>query len=53
MFQPKDIGSPHIYAVYRRTISGLRTHKDLKEWGLEKVFLINGNQKRGGIAILI
>ena len=43
----------HIYAVYKRPTSDLRTHTDWK-WGDGKRYTIaNANQKKSGVAILI
>ena len=39
------------YAVYRRPTSELDTYR-LKVRGQKKVFHANGNQKKGGVAIL-
>ena len=40
----------HVYAVYTRPTSDLRTHGDLQRgWG--KAFHVNGNQKEAGVAI--
>ena len=59
MLQPKDINWPNgytnktpIYAVYKRPTSNLGTHTDW-EWGMEKIFHANGDQKKVGVAILI
>ena len=59
MLQAKDTGSlngyknkTHLYAVYKRPTSDLWTHTDWK-WGDGKIFHVNGNQKKAGVAILI
>ena len=43
----------HIYAVHKRPISDLGTHKDWKWGNGKKIFHANGNQKKAGVAILI
>ena len=60
MLQPKDIdwlngykNKTHVYAAYKRLTSELETHTNWK-WGDKKrVFHVNGNQKKAGVAILI
>ena len=59
MPQPKDKdwlngykNKTPIYAVYKRPTSNLGTHTDW-EWGMEKIFHANGDQKKVGVAILI
>ena len=42
----------HTYAVYKRSTSGLGTHR-LKVRGWKKIFYANGNQKKAGVAIHI
>ena len=42
----------HIYAICKRPTSALRTHTNkVRRW--KKTFHANGNQKKGGVAILI
>ena len=41
-----------IHAAYRRPISDLDTYR-LKVKGWKKIFHVNGNQKKAGVAILI
>ena len=59
MSQPKDKdwlngykSKTPIYAVYKRPISNQGTHR-LKVKGWKKIFHANGDQKKGGLAILI
>ena len=59
MLQPKDIdwlngykNKTHIYAVYKKPTSDLRTHID-KVRGWQNIFHANGKQKKAGVAILI
>ena len=59
MLQPKDTDSLNgyknkilIYAVYKRPTSDLGTHTE-KVRGGKKIFHVNGNQKKAGVAILI
>ena len=43
----------HIYAIYKKSTSDLKTYKDWK-WGDGKyIFHLNGKQKKAGVAILI
>ena len=42
----------HIYAVYKKTTSGLKTYR-LKVRGWKHMFYANVNQKKAGVAILI
>ena len=42
-----------IYAVYKRPTSNKGTHTRLKLKGWKKVFHVNGDQKKAGLAILI
>ena len=42
----------HIYAVYKKLTSDLKTHIDWK-WEDGKIFHANGKQKKAGVAILI
>ena len=60
MLQPKDTGllngyknKTHISAVYKRPTSDLGTHNRLKVRGWKKIFHVNGNHKKAGVAILI
>ena len=60
MLEPKDTewqkgykNKTCIYAVYNRPTSGLGIHTDSKLRGRKKLFHVNGNQKKAGIAILI
>ena len=57
MLQPKDTdwlneyrNKTHIYAVYKKPTSDLKTHIDWK-WGWKNIFHANGKQKK--VAILI
>ena len=59
MLQPKDtdwlngyINKTHIYAVYKKPTSDLKTHID-KVRGWKNIFHANGKQKKAGVAILI
>ena len=59
MLQPKDTdwlngykNKTHIYAVYKKPTSDLKTHIDWK-WGWKNIFHVNGKQKKAGVAILI
>ena len=60
MLQPKETDWPngyknktHIYAVYKRPTSDLKTNIDWK-WEAEKnTFHANRNEKKAGVAILI
>ena len=64
MLQPKDTdwlngykNKTHIYAVYKKPTSDLKTHTDWK-WEDGKfhaicIFHANGKQKKAGVAILI
>ena len=58
MLQPKDTeclngykNKNHIYAVYKKPTSGLKTHTDWK-WENAKI-QANGKQRKAGVAILI
>ena len=42
----------HIYAVYKKPTSDLKTHK-LKVRGCKNIFHENGKQKKAGVVILI
>ena len=42
----------HIYAVYKKPTSDLKTHID-KVKGWKNIFHVNGNPKKAGVAILI
>ena len=60
MLQPKDIGwlngyknKTHIYAVYKKPTSDLKTHNRLKVRGWKNIFHANGKQKKAGVAILL
>ena len=60
MLQPKDKdwpngykNKPTIYAIYKRLTSNLGTHTDWKWGGWKKIFCVNEDQKKAGIAILI
>ena len=57
--QPKDTdwlngykNKTHIYSVYRKPSSDLKTHIDWK-WVWKNIFYENGKQKKAGVAILI
>ena len=59
MFQPKDTdwlngykNKTHIYAVYKKPTSDLKTRIDWK-WEDEKIFHGSESQKKAGVAILI
>ena len=59
MLQPKDTdwlnvykNKTHIYAVYKKPTSDLRTHID-KVRGWQNIFHANGKEKKAGVAILI
>ena len=59
MLQPKDTdwlngykNKTHIYAVYKKPTSDLKTHIDWK-WGWKNIFHANGKQKKTGVAILM
>ena len=59
MLQPKDTdwlngykNKTHIYAVYKKPTSDLKTHID-KVRGWKNIFHANGKQKKAGVAILI
>ena len=59
MLQPKDIdwlngykNKTHIYAVYKTHFRPRDTYR-LKVRGWKKIFHANGNQKKGGVVILI
>ena len=43
----------HIYAVYKKLTSYLKTHIDWKWEDGQKTFHANGKQKKAGVAILI
>ena len=43
----------HIYAVYKKPTSDLKTHNRLKVRGRKNIFHANGKQKKAGVAILI
>ena len=59
MLQPKDIewlneykNKTLIYAVYKTPTSDLGTHTNkVRRW--KKIFHVNGNQKKAGVAILV
>ena len=42
----------HIYAVYKKPISDLKTHIDWN-WGWKNIFHANGKEKKAEVAILI
>ena len=42
----------HIYAVYKKPTSDLKTYR-LKVRGWKNIFHANGKQKKAGVAILI
>ena len=46
-----DTKTRPIYVVYKRPTSDLETHR-LKVRGWKKIFHVNGNQKKAGVAIL-
>ena len=59
MLQSKDIGwlngyknKTHIYSVYKKPTSDLKTHIDWK-WEDGKIYSCNEKQKKAGVAILI
>ena len=60
MFQPKDTdwlngykNKAHVYAIYKKSTSDLKTHIDWK-WEDGKIYSnANGKQKKGGVAIFI
>ena len=59
MLQPKDTdwlnaykGKTHIYAVYKKPTSDLKTHR-LKVRGWKNIFHANEKQKKAGVAILL
>ena len=59
MLPPEDIdwlnghkNKTRIYVVYKRPTSDLGTHTDWK-WGCKKIFHVNENQEKAGVAILI
>ena len=43
----------HIYVVYKKSTSDLKTHIDWKVRGWKNIFHANGKQKKAGVAILI
>ena len=60
MLQRKDIdglngykNKTHIYAVYKKLTSYLKTHIDWKWEDGKKTFHANGKQKKAGVAIFI
>ena len=61
MLQPKDTdrlngykNKTHIYAVYKKPTSDLKTHTyRLKVRGWKNIFHANGKQKKTGVAILM
>ena len=60
MLQPKDKdwlngykNKTPIYVVYKRNTSKKETHTDWKRRAGKKIFHLNGDQKKAGIAILI
>ena len=60
MLQPKDTGllngyenKAHIYVVYKKSTSGLKTHIDWKWEDGKNVFHANGKQKKAEVATLI
>ena len=60
MLQPKDTdwmngykNKTHLHALYKRSTSDLGTHTDWKWGDGKKIFHVNGNQKKAGVAILI
>ena len=57
MLQPKDTdwlngykNKTHIYAVYKRPTSALKTESERME---KNIFYANGNKKKAGVIILI
>ena len=59
MFQPKDTdwlngykNKTHIYAVYKKPTSDLKTYVDWKWEDGKYIFHANGKQKKAGVAIL-
>ena len=60
MFQPKDSdwlngckNKTHVYVVYKKPTSDLKTHIDWKWEDGKNIFHANGKQKKAGVAILI
>ena len=60
MLQPKDTNwlngyknKIHIYTVYNKPTSDLKTHIDRKMKGWKNIFIANGKQKKAGVTILI
>ena len=60
MLQPKDTAwlnryknKTHIYAVYKKPTSDLKTHVDWKWEDGKNILHTNGRQKKAGVAILI
>ena len=61
MLQPKDIdwlngykNKTHIYAVYKKPTSDLKTRIDCQEVrGWKNIFYANGSQKKAGVAIFV
>ena len=60
MLQPKDTdwlngykNKTHIYAVYKKPTSDLKTHNRLKVRGWKNIFHANGKQKKAGAVILM
>ena len=60
MLQPKDTdwlneyeNKTHIYAVYKKPTSDLKTHRDWKWEDGKNISQANGKQKKAGVAILI
>ena len=58
MLQPKDTdwlngykNKTHIYAVYKKPISDLKTYIDWN-WGWKNIFHANGKEKKAEVAIL-
>ena len=60
MLQPKDTdwlngykNKTHIYAVYKKLTSDLKTHNRLEVRGWKNIFHANGKQKKARVAILV
>ena len=60
MLEPKDTdwlngynNKTHIYALYKKSTSDLKTHIDWKVRGWKNIFQANGKQKKAAVEILI
>ena len=60
MLQPKDVdwrnalkNKTHLYAVYKKPTSDLKTHIDWKWEDGKNIFRTSGKQKKAGVSILI